>query len=116
MTDDRLQRVVWRARQRHQLIAGAQHSEQCRCKRVRSADKLRSDECRLCAEDVRKNFVELVAPDVAVCITRRRFEVRVRNFEPPHCRQNFARVEFADVLHVTKTFRRRRKHFAFQIR
>ena len=102
VADDGLHRVVRLARQRDELVAGAQDAEEHRRQRVRARDELRAHERALCAEDLRVELFELAAADVVVGIARRRVEVGVGDAALAHGIEYLQRVGLGHILDVRK--------------
>lgn len=115
VADDRLHRVVRLARQRDELITGAQDAEEHGRQGMRARDELRAHERALRAEDLGVELLELAAADVVVGVARRRVEVRVGDAAFAHRVEDLQRIGLRYIFDVCEERLRFLEDLAFEI-
>ena len=92
ITDDRLHGIIGRSRNGDKPVSGTQESEQHSGERMCSRDKLCPHESALCTEYTRIELVQLLPPEIAVCIAEAHPKMRIRHTAFAHGVEHLFRI------------------------
>ena len=100
--DHRLHRIIGRARDGDEAVTGTEKAEQDCCEGVRPRDKLRPHEGTLRTKDTCIDLIQLLTPEVTVCVTRTHIKMHIGDAACPHDIEHLLRVLLGNLVHMCK--------------